>query len=67
MTIDTSHSESHGTAHSPEGTVHTDGGTHAGASDFTYVKIAIALMVLTAPRSPSVTWTSARRRSPCCW
>ncbi len=55
MTIDTSSTDApgptdaHGSGHpaSPAGTLHTEGGTHDGASDFTYVKIALALMVLT--------------------
>ena len=33
---------------SPDGTMSTDGHTHHGASDATYIKIAIALMILTA-------------------
>lgn len=50
MTIDTPSTGSHADSptHSPAGTIHTDGGTHQGASDFTYVKIALALVVLTA-------------------
>ncbi len=35
------------TVNDPHGAGQPDGGTHAGASDFTYVKIALALMVLT--------------------
>ena len=41
MSTDTAHHSS------PEGTIHTDGHTHEGASDATYIKIALALMVLT--------------------
>lgn len=49
MTIDTASTDAHDGSHhaSPAGTLHTDGATHEGASDFTYVKIALALMVLT--------------------
>ena len=49
MTVDTASTDAHDSSHhsSPPGTIHTEGGTHEGASDFTYVKIAFALMVLT--------------------
>jgi cytochrome c oxidase subunit IV len=49
MTIETASTDAHdgGQHASPPGTLHTDGGTHEGASDFTYVKIALALMLLT--------------------
>jgi cytochrome c oxidase subunit 4 len=49
MTIDTpsTGSPADSPAHSPAGTIHTDGSTHEGASDFTYVKIAFALVLLT--------------------
>jgi len=50
MTIDTASTDAHGSSDhgSPPGTLHTDGTTHEGASDFTYVKIALALVLLTA-------------------
>ncbi len=41
MSTDTTHHSS------PTGTIHTDGHTHEGASDATYIKIAVALMALT--------------------
>jgi cytochrome c oxidase subunit IV len=51
MTVDTSHGQfpeyAGSSPDSPEGTIHTDGHTHHGASDATYIKIAFALMVLT--------------------